>query len=653
MRSVQGGVRPIAAPQRVNRVCYWGVLLAAICAGPTASFAQLSPDMDRGTPYGSPLGAKAQNGSQLQQQQRTPAGVVDPIAGVTNTKIEPAVISGTDGTAAESNSSDATANPRLKAPPPPNEFERYIENAIGRSLPRFGTDLLLPSNRDYAVPATATVPADYVLNVGDTVTISLTGSTEGSVDRQIDTDGRIFLPKIGAIRLAGVRYGDLKDVVAVAVGRQYRGYDVTVGIRQLRGIRVYVTGFANNPGAYTVNSLSTMVNAVLAAGGPSAGGSFRSVKLYRHGRLVNDFDLYDLIRRGDRSNDAILQNEDTLVIPPVGEQVAVAGSVNDEAIYEAKAGETLRDVLAYAGGPNNLADTSRVMLYRLSDLDRTGGREISAAEENTFPVRGGDLLQVLSEGTLQRSIARQSVMVRIEGEVNKPGNYFVPANTTLGEVMAKAGGISPRGYVYGTKVERASVRRQQREAFGEAIQQLEISLAAAPLNSNTALDAGERASQLAGARAVLDRLRDAQPDGRVVLDLPPSATTLPDGLVLENNDRIVIPARATTVGVFGAVYRPASFLFNDAKPPRVKEYVQRAGGPLRAADKGGIFVVRANGSVLSKRNGAMNARVLPGDVIFVPVKTQSTSIWARVQQITGVIAQLGFSAAALAVLNNN
>ena len=656
MHVVWARVRRWKVPAKWKSLAGHGVSAALILTLSSSSVAQFaSPDADRYMPYGSPIGSAGQNSSQMQQQQqptRQSNEVVNPLGGLSTDKIEPVQIYGSDRPTPPG-SIDATINPRLKPPPPPNEFERYVENALGRKLPRFGADLLLPSNRDYAVPATATVPPDYILNVGDIVTISLTGSTEGSVDKEIDTNGRIFLPKVGSIQLAGVRYGDLKDRIAEAVGRQYRGYTVTVGIRQLRGIRVYVTGFANNPGAYTINSLSTMANAVLAAGGPAAGGSFRSIKLYRQGELVSDFDLYDLIRKGDRTSDAVLQNEDILVVPPVGEQVAITGSVNAEAIYEAKPGETIQTMLSYAGGTNDLADNSRVMLYRLSDLDRIGGQQIDRAETGRFLVKGGDLLQILSEGTLQRSQARQSVLVRIEGEVNKPGNYYVPANTTLGEVMQQAGGITSRGYVFGTRLERSSVRRQQREGFRDAVQQLEITLAAAPLTNGQTLDAGERATQLAAARGVLDRLRDAEPDGRVVLELPPSATALPADLVLANNDRIVIPPRATTVGVFGAVYRPASFLFNEAKPPRVRDYIERAGGPLRAADKGGIFVIRANGSVLSKRNGALSARVLPGDVIFVPVKTQSTSIWARIREITTIVSQIGFTAAALAVLNNN
>jgi protein involved in polysaccharide export with SLBB domain len=658
MRVVMMGARPSSAFAVIGQAIGNGIAIALVCAMALVcavpSVAAAQSVLDRSTPSGSPLDPTGRNSQQQSQQndtRRTDGTSVDPSGGSYDNRIEPAQITGSDQVAASGTGEDATVNPRLKAPAPPNEFEKYIENAVGRKLPRFGASLLLPSNRDYAVPSTASVPPDYILNVGDTVAISLTGSTEGSVEKQIDTDGKIFLPHVGAIQLAGVRYADMKKRISQAIGTQYRGYNVTVGVRQLRGVRVYVTGFANNPGAYTVNSLSTMVNAVLAAGGPSSGGSFRAVQLRRHGEVIGNFDLYDLILRGDRSGDLVLQNEDVLFIPPVGKQVAVTGSVNSEAIYEARSGDTLRQVMQYAGGNNELADDSRVILYRLSDLDTKGGREVSVADLSLETVRGGDLIQVLSQGTLQRPLARQSVLVRIEGEVDRPGNYYVAANSTLTEVLQLAGGVTPRAFLYGTRLERASVRRQQREAFGEAIQQLEISLAAAPLTSGQTLDAGERASQLSGARSVLDRMREAEPDGRVVLDLPPEAAMFPSELVLENNDRIVIPPRATTVGVFGAVYRPASFFLSGTnKALRVRDYLARAGGPIRAADKSSIFVVRANGSVISRRNGALAAQVLPGDVVFVPVKTQSTSIWARIREISTVIFQFGVSAAALAAI---
>ena len=530
----------------------------------------------------------------------------------------------------------------------PSEFERYVERVLGRKLPRFGSNLLLPAQRDFATPATATVPPDYILNVGDVVSIAMAGSIEGSVEREIDTNGRIFLPRVGAINLAGVRYGDLQDRVSAAIGRQYRGYTVNVGIRRLRGIRVYVTGFANNPGAFTVSSLSTMANAVFQAGGPNAGGSFRTVKLYRNGAEVADFDLYQLVRGGNRVNDAVLQNEDVLFIPPAGPQVAVIGSVNEEAIYETKPGETLETALALAGGTNDLGDASRVILYRTADTARIGPQEVRREAMANAPALGGDILQLLSRGSLIQPVDRQSVLVRVEGEVNRPGNYYVAPNTPMSQVMDLAGGLTPRAFAYGTRLTRQSVRVQQRESFIEAIKQLELTLASAPLTADPSTVPGQRELELAGARQVLERLRTAEPDGRVVMPIHPAAYALPANVLLENNDSINVPVRPSTVGVFGAVYRPASFLLDgETRPLRVKQYLDRAGGPLRAADRSNIFVVRANGEVLPRSKGALNATVLPGDVIFVPVKTQSNSFWTRLRDISTILFQVGVGAAGI------
>ena len=536
----------------------------------------------------------------------------------------------------------------LKAPPKPSEFEKYVERVIGRKLPRFGSNLLLPAQRDFATPATATVPPDYILNVGDVVSIAMTGSIEGSVEREIDTNGNIFLPKVGTIHLAGTRYGDLHDRVSAAIGRQYRGYSVNVGIRRLRGIRVYVTGFANNPGAFTVSSLSTMANAVFQAGGPSSGGSFRSVKLYRRGEEVADFDLYQLVRGGNRVSDAVLQNEDVLFIPPAGPQVAVIGSVQEEAIYEARPGESLETMLAVAGGTNDLGDASRVILHRTARTDRAGPQEIPRTSLASAETMGGDIMQILSRGSLVQPVDRQSVLVRVEGEVHRPGNYYVAPNTPMNHIMALAGGLTPRAFAYGTKLTRQSVRAQQRESYMEAIKQLEMTLASAPLTADRSVTAAEREMELSSARQVLDRLRMAEPDGRVVMQIGPAATSLPDHIMLENNDAIIVPVRASTVGVFGAVYRPASFLLDEQRRPlKVKEYVDKAGGPLRSADRNGIFVVRANGEVLPKSRGAMNAYVYPGDVIFVPVRTQSSDFWAKLRDLSATLFQVGIGASGL------
>ena len=344
----------------------------------------------------------------------------------------------------------------------------------------------------------------------------------------------------------------------------------------------------------------------------------------------------------------MLQNEDVLFIPPTGPQVAVIGSVNEEAIYETKPGETLDTVLALAGGTNDLGDSSRIILYRTAQTDRLGPLEIRREAMGSADAMGGDILQILSRGSLVQPVDRQSVLVRVEGEVNRPGNYYVAPNTPMSQVMDLAGGLTPRAYAFGTRLTRQSVKSQQRESFLEAIKQLELTLASAPLTSDQSIPAYQREAELSGARAVLDKLRTTEPDGRVVMQIAPGATALPAAVTLENNDSINVPVRASTVGVFGAVYRPASFLIDDhARPLRVRNYLDKAGGPLRAADRSGIFVVRANGEVLPKSRGALSAYVLPGDVIFVPVRTQSSSFWAKLRDISTTLFQVGLGVSTL------
>jgi len=606
-----------------------------------------------------PVGVMAQVwplGSPLEQQGTTDSRQSDrPEPGDINTNgrsvFEPNALGPSGGTPGQtmeeregSQDNALGSNIALRPAPEPGEFEQYVSDIADRPVPRFGQDLLLPASRDFAVPSTAAVPPDYRLNVGDTVVLYLSGSLSGTVEREIDNDGNIFLPSVGTVRIAGVRYADLRQTVTQEIGREYRYFEVSVSIKALRGIRVYVTGFANNPGAFTLGSLSTLANAVFQAGGPSAGGSFRSVKLYRNGSEVADFDLYQLLRGANRTDDLVLQNEDVLFIPPAGEQVAVLGSVKDEAIYELRGGETLGDALTLAGGPSVLGEPDRLILYRTSEVPRRGPQEITADASETALARSGDIVHVLSRGTLLQPIENQSVVVRIEGEVNTPGNYYVAANTSLEELLAMAGGTTGRAFIYASRLERRSVREQQRRSFAEALEHLEFMIASAPLVNNAS---GNRsAAELASTQQVLELLRNRVPDGRVVMNLQPTSTAFPANVLLEQEDRLVIPARPTTIGVFGAVYRPASFLIEN-NGLRLRDYIERTGGTQRAADSRKAFVVRANGSVLTRGNGMLNETALPGDIVFVPVRSSTTDIWQRIQDFTAIVFQVGLTAAAV------
>ncbi len=535
-----------------------------------------------------------------------------------------------------------------RPPPPLSDFEKFVNKTLGRPLPRFGSSLVLTGGRGFTTGATTTVPSDYALNPGDELLIGVTGSVEANLRLVIDSDGRIFVPRIGAINVAGVRYGDLAAALQRRFSQQYKKATVSVVIGRLHGITVYVTGYAVSPGAYTVSSLSTLVDAVLAAGGPSAGGSFRAIQLRRNGQMVTDLDLYDLLLNGDKSHDAVLQNEDVLNIGPAGPEVAVTGAVNAEAIYEAKPGETLGDIIGYAGGFNSLADESRVVVSRLADLDTTGSQQLTFAAASHFPAERGDIVRVLSLANVARPLERQAILATIEGEVDHAGRYYLRPGSTLADLLAQAGGMTSGAFVFGTELDRDAIRQQQQASFDKAIDNLELAAAAVPLQSQngTADRAASSAARGQASLAVIERLKQRRPDGRLVLDIPYGARTLPGDLGLENNDRIFIPPRPKSVGVFGAVYEAGSFAFTPAT--RISDYLKLAGGPQKIADKSEIFVVRANGSVLSSRQarGFAGRPALPGDVIFVPVRTARTA-FEKLLDVATLVYQFGIGALAL------
>jgi protein involved in polysaccharide export with SLBB domain len=542
---------------------------------------------------------------------------------------------------------------RPKRIAPPSEYETFVSTIVDKPLRRFGANLLVPESRDFTTPATTTVPSDYRINPGDELILGLTGSVQADGLRlTVDSNGRVFVPRVGAITVAGSRYSDLQSVIARQVSRQYRNFHVAVSVGRLHGITVYVTGFAQTPGSYTVSSLSTLVNAVLAAGGPSAGGSFRSIQLRRNGQLVSDFDLYDLLLKGDKTADAVLQNGDVIYVAPAGAQIAVIGSVNNEAIYEGRPGDTLTDVLIYAGGASTVADDTRLMV--LDPLDVTGGwQQITPEQARGQTIRRAQVLRVLSGIGIARPLAQQPVLVTVNGEVAKPGRYYVQPGTSLAAAITQAGGLTPEAYAFGAVLTRDSVRQQQQTSYKRALADAEFLLTAQPLTSAAQADQNQLA-RVQALRTLIEQMKERKPDGRLVLDVQPDAPTVPGDIVLENNDTLYVPARPVTVGVFGSVPSPASFRYR--ANAKVGDYIKQAGGVQKIGAKSEIFVVRANGTLLAPKRGAfhgsiLNDPALPGDLIFVPINPSRGEFWARIRDLSAILFQGAIAAAAVSAIS--
>jgi protein involved in polysaccharide export with SLBB domain len=313
-------------------------------------------------------------------------------------------------------------------------------------LKRFGSEVF--TNRDRVTggglanrttPVDLPIGPDYVLGAGDGLTINLWGGISQSFARVIDREGKIALPEAGSMVVAGLTLQQARSNIESALKQQYHNAQVDVTIGRLRTVRVYVVGDVQRPGAYDVSSLSTPLNAIYEAGGPTSVGSLRIVRHYRGQQLVREVDLYDFFLRGERMDDERLQAGDTLLIPPSGPQVAIFGMVKRPAIYELKASATLKDVLDNAGGVTVAAALNHITIDRIDPNKQreTVTLESSAADTPqatlaqiaSFAVKDGDRIHVAA------ILPYSERAIYVEGHVTRPGKRAFRDGMQLTDVI--------------------------------------------------------------------------------------------------------------------------------------------------------------------------------------------------------------------------
>jgi protein involved in polysaccharide export with SLBB domain len=556
--------------------------------------------------------------------------------------------------------------------PAPSEFELHVNRlafpsatfapGVPLTIRRLGTGLITDQNRGgEAIDYSPLVPPDYLVSSGDEIVLSVWGSVDADLRLFVDRSGRISIPRVGTIMVSGVRYADLPAVISARMAQTFKNFQLSVSLGQLRGVRVYVTGFVVRPGAYTVNALSSVANAVVRAGGPSDSGSFRDIQLRRSNALVSTLDFYDLLLKGDRSSDRLVQADDVIHVGPIGQQVAVIGSVNRPAIFELKRGETIVDVLRMAGGFAPVADTTRMALERVDDRAKVRVIQVDMAQAASTETRSGDVLRAFNAVALATPLQAQNKLVRVEGEVMRPGDYVLPAASSMRDALLAAGGLTPAAFVFGTDFTRESVRLAQQQSYERALRNLEteIALATSTQRITSADEAAAQSGRRAATTQLIERLRAIQPTGRVVLQLPPDGRELPN-LMLEDGDRILVPSVPTSVGVFGSVFNTGNYLLQEGRS--LADYLRMAGGPTRGADAGSSFVLRANGTVVSNqqangwggglRAGFEQTPALPGDTLFVPEELDKTTFVQHAKDWTQILAQFALGVAAFVTLTD-
>jgi len=334
----------------------------------------------------------------------------------------------------------------LRAPKPqaPSQFQRFVQESTGKFLPHFGVSLF-ENPLAYAADAAAPAPGEYVLGPGDEVRVQIWGAVDFAGNQTLDRNGQISLPKIGTVNLSGVQVKDLESTLRKHVGTVFTNVTVNAALGKLRGITVYVVGQAQQPGTYNLSSLSTLVNAVFASGGPGNNGSMRAIELKRNGKTVTVLDLYDFIGAGDKSKDVALQPGDVIVIPPAGPRIALTGATDHGAIYEIRPGTTVKDILSLGGGLPALASSQNALVERINPQQANAPRQVS---QLTLSAQG--LAQTLRDGdivTLLPMSPAFSNAVTLQGNVAQPLRHaWTPGMRVLDLIPDRDALISPDFY---------------------------------------------------------------------------------------------------------------------------------------------------------------------------------------------------------------
>ena len=349
----------------------------------------------------------------------------------------------TPETSAVDQNQPATANRPQPYPQLPSAQDHYRQiPGPAAALKRFGAEIFLNGTGNLDVlPMDLPAGPDYVLGPGDGLNINLWGSVSQKFTAAVDRTGQIALPESGSVVVAGHTLGDAQRIIEQALGAQFKSAKVEVSLTRVRTVRVYVVGDVQRPGAYDISSLSTPLNALYSAAGPTAQGSLRTVRHYRGQRLVREVDLYDLILNGIRSDVERMEPGDTILVPPVGAQVSVAGMVRRPAIYELRNETGLAEVLELAGGVLVSAALRQIQVERIEAHQRRislslnlpaaadGDPEALRKTLGNFSVQDGDRV------TISPILPYSERTVYLQGHVFRPGKYSYRDGMKLAEVV--------------------------------------------------------------------------------------------------------------------------------------------------------------------------------------------------------------------------
>ena len=318
----------------------------------------------------------------------------------------------------------------------------------------FGSQLFTNKNLTFAPSQNIPTPKNYELGPGDEIIIDIWGATANNYQLSISPEGSILINNIGPLSISGMTIEEASEFIKNRLSSIYSGITgpnkntfVQVSLGRLRTIKVNIVGEVRLPGTYSLSSLSTVFNALYTSGGPSAGGTYRAIKVIRENKVIEEVDLYDFLVQGDQSSNIRLRDQDIIQVGPYLNRISVNGETKRTGLFETTEGETFADVLEFAGGFNQQAYTKRIKIRRNTDTEKEV-IQISYPEDDNLVLKSGDVISV------GKILDRFTNRVEIQGAVFREGEYQLEKNKTLSELIQNAEGLMGDAYM-----ERAIIYR--------------------------------------------------------------------------------------------------------------------------------------------------------------------------------------------------
>jgi len=508
-----------------------------------------------------------------------------------------------------------------------------------KELRQYGYDLFSGTPLTFAPVSDAPIPSNYIIGPGDEINILLFGSQFSNKTHTVSREGYLYLPD--PVPVAGMNFAELKESLSSRFANQMIGVKANISLGKLRTIRVFALGNVQKPGSYTLSALSTLTNAILSSGGIKKIGTLRNIQLKRNGKVISEFDLYDLLLNGDTSKDQKLLPGDVVFVPPIGQTASIYGAVHRPAIYELKPdSRNLEQLLYFAGGLMPTASLSNTIVQTIDTKEKASVFKVDLTSKagKEHLVNNGDIV------IIQHGITQNGGSVFLSGEVQRPGIYPIENGEKISSVIQRAGGFTEAAFLKGSVFTRVKLKKLEENNTNIALDKLEKDL----ILSQNKTKAVQAIRDVNAIRGVIQKIRETyEPQGRMAINLD---KVLEDGdydLTLFHGDTLHVPATPQEITVIGEVNHPTSHIYNANYD--IEHYVNSSGGLKKNADSSQIYVVKPNGEVTFSgssikgffRKGFSQATIAPGDIIVIPLdaeKATSLEILKSVSEVTSQVA---------------